>query len=365
MRPSSSRAPAIAELAVLGLGEQLHAAGVTVRELLDGCATDHPMRGKLEQVHATMLRVAALTGQLDGLARRRHPRATSLDLNSVVLQLAPSLQRLLGPFITLETALNPRGLWAAVDRGQIEQVALGLVINAREALPLGGMISIGTRHCVLEQSRSHWVGELSAGEWAVLEVTDNGTGVDERTVHHLFEPSGNGLPLDSSLSLATVAAIVRDAGGQMVLDATPGGGTILAACFPAVRPRRTRLPATGIACAVLVVDEDEWTRLSAARTLRRAGYGVLEAEHAEAALELLDDVAGSCVSLVLVDQRLALTGARPLGDRIHSDRPDVHLLIAGGPPATTTLAGNRSILEKPFTPDDLLRAVRERLPPDR
>jgi CheY-like chemotaxis protein len=361
VHPSSSIAAASAELAALGLGEQLHAAGATVRELLEDCAADHPMLGRLQQVHDTMLRVAALTGQLDGLARRRHPGATSLDLNSVVLQLTPSLQRLLGPFIALETALNPRGLWAAVDRGQIEQVALGLVINAREALPLGGVICISTRHCILEEARSHRVGELSPGEWAMLEVTDNGTGVDERTVHHLSKPSMKGLPLDSSLSLATVSAIVRDTGGQMVLDTTPGGGTMLAACFPAVRPRRTRLPATGSACAVLVVDDDEWTRLSAARTLRRAGYGVLEAEHAEAALELLDDIAGSCVSLILVDHRLASAGARPLGDRIHSERPDVHLLIAINPPVTMRLADNRSVLEKPFTPDALVRAVRQRI----
>jgi two-component system cell cycle sensor histidine kinase/response regulator CckA len=199
----------------------------------------------------------------------------------------------------------------------------------------------------------------------MLEVSDNGTGVDERAVHHLFEPSAKGLPLDSSLSLATVSAIVRDAGGQMVLDTKPGGGTMLAACFPAVQPRRTRLPATGSACAVLVVDDDEWTRLSAARTLRRAGYGVLEAEHADAALELLDDVAGSCVSLILVDHRLASDGARPLGDRIHSERPDVHLLIATSPSATMTSTGNRSVLEKPFTPDDLVRAVQRRIPAPR
>lgn len=365
MRPSSSTAPARAELAAPRLGEQLHTAGATVRELLENCAADHPMRGRLEQVHATILRVATLTGQFDGLARRQRPRATSLDLNSVVLQLTPSLQRLLGPFIALETAVNPRALWAAVDRGQIEQVALGLVINAREALPLGGVIGIGTRHCVLEESLSYWVGELSPGEWAMLEVTDNGTGVDERTVRHLFEPSVNGLPLDSSLSLATVSAIVRDAGGQMVLDTTPGGGTTLAACFPAVRPRRIRLPAAGSPCAVLVVDDDEWIRLSAARTLRRAGYDVLEAEHAERALELLDDVAGSCISLILMDQRLASVGALPLGDRIHSERPEIHLLIASSPSATITSAGNRSVLEKPFTTDALLRAVQERIPAPR
>jgi two-component system cell cycle sensor histidine kinase/response regulator CckA len=365
VRPANSISPVTPEREALGLGELLRAAGVTVREVLEHCAADDPMRGRLEAVHGTMQQVASLTGQLDGLARRRLPRATSLDLNSVARQLTPSLQRLLGPFIALETELDPSGLWAAVDRGQIEQVVLGLVINAREALPLGGIICIGTRRRVLDQTRSHWIGELAPGDWAILEVTDNGTGIDERVVYHLFEPPLQGLPVDSSLSLATVSAIVRDAGGQMILDNTPGGGTMLAACFPAVQPRRVRQPATGTACAVLVVDDDEWTRLTAARTLRRAGYGVLEAEHADAALELLDDVAGSCVSLVLVDHRLASAGPYPLSDRLRQDRPDVHLLVTTSPLARMTATGDQSILEKPFTSDDLLRAVQERLPAPR
>ena len=362
---SDLRPPVAGNPPGVALGESLQAAGVTVRELLDNCPPNDPMRSRLEQVHETVQRLAALAAPFGAAPQRHAARATSLDLNTVVRQLAPSLQGLLGPFISFETDLHSGGLWAAIDRGQVEQVALGLVLNAREALPLGGRICVSTRRRLLDQPRTFWIGSLAPGDWALLEVADNGTGVDEQTVRQLFEPSLRGLPIDSSLSLATVSAIVRDAGGQIVLDATPGGGTMLAACFPAMLPRRIRQPATGTARAVLVVDDDEWSRLSAARTLRRAGYGVLEAEHADAALELLDDVAGSCVSLVVVDARLASAGARPLGARIRQERPDVEVLMTASSPAKLAAPGDQDVLEKPFTPDTLLRAVRERLPAPR
>ncbi|MGH7593850.1 MAG: ATP-binding protein, partial [Gemmatimonadales bacterium] len=225
MSASDGTPTATAEIPGSTIGELVQAAGVTVRELLDRCPSDDPMRGKLEQVQGTMQRLVALTGPSNPGGPRRPPRATTLDLNTVVRQLAPSLQRLLGPFIALETELHPAGVWAAADRGQVEQVALGLVINAREALPIGGTICLRTRRRVLANAVNHWIGKLGPGEWATVEVTDNGTGIDERTVHHLREPSFRGLPFDSSLSLATVSAIVRGAGGQVVLDTTPGGGT--------------------------------------------------------------------------------------------------------------------------------------------
>ncbi|MGH7524376.1 MAG: hypothetical protein ACREK8_08725 [Gemmatimonadales bacterium] len=333
--PISSTAPA--------LGDLLRAAGITVRELLAACESGDPSRSRLEVLDAAMQRAAVLSGQLDGRSRH-HRRTTSLDLNTVVQQLAPSLQRLLGPFVSLETELESRGLWAAVDRSQLEQVALGLVINAREALPLGGHVRIATRYLALTHPATHRVGELAPGEWAVLEVTDGGAGIDERLVPHLIETAQYGLPVDSSLSLATVSGIVRDAGGQMILDIAPDGRTILGACFPAVDRPRGRRPAMAVADAVLVVADDEWSRLSAARTLRRAGYGVLEAEHAEAAFELLDDVAGSCVCLVLVPAALAASGLPSFAEQLRRDRPDLE------------------VLPLPVAPDELLSAVGQRLP---
>jgi two-component system cell cycle sensor histidine kinase/response regulator CckA len=357
---STVPASATPDLLASGIGELLQAADSTLAQLLDRCDPADPMRRDLEQVQETMQQLAALTGQLGILDRRKTVRATALDLNSVVHHIRAALQRLLGPFISLDTSLHPPGLWVAGDRGKIEQVALGLVINAREALPLGGTICVATVHRVLDETRSYRIGKLPAGSWAVLEVRDNGTGVDERTVLHLLEPSLRGMAFDSSLSLATVSAVVQGAGGHLLLDTSESGGTLLAACFPAVTPPRSRLPATGVASAVLVVDDDEWTRCSAATTLRRAGYGVLEAEHTEAALELLDDVAGSCVRVMLVDADLAFGGTRPLDSVMRRERPDIEVLVMA---RQSTLTGSERppALGKPFKSDDLLRAVRDRL----
>jgi two-component system cell cycle sensor histidine kinase/response regulator CckA len=287
-------------------------------------------------------------------------RSTPLDLNSVLREMVPSLQRLLGPFVTLETVLHMPSLWAAAERSRIEQVALGLVINAREALPLGGKVRLASRRRVLEAETAYRVGSLPAGVWAVLEVRDNGSAADDRSVRDMFEPSARGLRFDSSLSLSTVSTVVAEAGGRMILDMPDGGGTVLAACFPAVPPPRARQPATGTANAVLIVDDDEWSRMSAARTLRHAGFGVLEAGHVDDALELLDDVAGSCVRLMVVDSKLLEAGPRSLGERIRRERPEVELLVTAAHRSSTGGDGHTPVLTKPFSGDDLLQAIRER-----
>ncbi len=345
----------------LGIGEALEVAKTTLRELLAACAPDDPLQPRLQQVHQTMAHLTVLAGQFDAAPRFNPVRATPLDLNTVVREMAAPLQRLLGPFISLETAFHLPGLWAAVDRGQIEQVALGLAINAREALPLGGTVRLATRRWVVDQPTPYRVGILPVGVWSALEVRDNGATVDERRMRHLLDPSMRRLPFDSTLSLATVAAIVSNAGGHVVLDMPNGGGTTLAACLPTVQPPRSRQPATGTATAILIVDDDEWARMSAARTLRHAGYGVLEASQANDALELLDDVAGSCVRLMIIDARLLSAGARPLGERVRRERPDVDLVVTATHRSFAAGEDQASILTKPFSPEDLLRAVRERL----
>jgi two-component system cell cycle sensor histidine kinase/response regulator CckA len=345
-----------------GIGQLVQAANETVRELIAECPPGDPIGTRLALVERTMRRLTLLTGQLNTVGRGIPGRATPLNLNSVVSQLSPSLQRLLGPFITLECALHPDGVWAAGDRGQMEHVALGLVINAREALPLGGAVHLGAHRWTVETERHYRVGSLPVGDWAVLEVRDNGSGIDERAMRYLLEPSLSGLPFDSSLSLATVAMIVRDAGGQMVLDTGRATGTSLAACFPMVRPPRARQPATGTANAILVIDDDEWARMSGARILRRAGFSVLEAEHGDAAIELLDDVAGSCVRLVLVAADLPQQGANPLIDRFHAERPEIEIVLTRDIHSQGSAADfSGVVLAKPFVADTLVKVVAERL----
>jgi two-component system, cell cycle sensor histidine kinase and response regulator CckA len=347
-------------LAEAAVGDLLGAAITEVRALLDHCPPGDPMRSGLRKVQQTVERLAALTGDLDGLNRRTTPRATAIDLNAVVRDMMASLQRLLGPFITLETTLHVPTLWAAGDRSRLEQVTLGLVINAREALPLGGKVRVTTRRWVLSHPTAYRIGSLPAGDWAVLEVRDNGAGIDAGGFIHLLEPSSRGLPFDSSLSLSTVSTVVTEAGGHVILDMPDDGGTVLAACFPAVEAPRVRQPATGTANAVLIVDDDEWSRMSAARTLRHAGFGVLEAGHADDAMELLNDVAGSCVRLLVADAKLLQAGLRPLGDRVRLERPEIEIVVTASHRSSTGGDGRTPVLTKPFAPEDLLHTIRDR-----
>jgi two-component system cell cycle sensor histidine kinase/response regulator CckA len=342
------------------IGDLLAAAHNALRELVEGCAPGDPLRERLRNVERAVDRLATLTGQLDATVRRRTTRATPLDLNRVIRQMTASLQRLLGPFINLETALHSTSLWASGDRSQIEHVALGLVINAREALPLGGTVQLATRRWVSDQPVQYRIGTLPAGTWAVVEVHNNGASVDDRSVRHLLDPAMRGRSLDSGLSLAAVASAVTEVGGQVILDVPDSGGTTLSACFPAVQSPRARQPATGTANAVLIVDSDEWSRMSAARTLRQAGYGVLEAGHGDDALELLDDVAGSCVRLMMVDAAILGAADRPFANRIARERPEIDLLVMANHRSSTGRPGQPPLLTKPFAPEDLLRVVRER-----
>jgi len=343
------------------VGELLDAATAAVRELVAGCPPGDPIQDRIRKVARAVDRLAALTDSLDATVRRRAGRASPLELNGAVRQMAVSLQRLLGPFTTLETSYQGGGLWAAAARTELEQVLLGLVINAREAMPLGGTVRVSTRRWQLDAPARFRIGCVPAGTWAVLEVHDNGAGVDEPGARHLLdraEPDGS---FGSSLSLATVSSVVTEAGGQIVLDLPAGGGTTLAACFPAIQSPRQRQPATGTASAVLIVDDDEWSRMSAARTLRQAGFGVLEAGHADDAVELLDDVAGSCVRVMLVDAAHLIAGDRPLGERVRHERPEIDVVVTASHRASTGSAADRSVLIKPYAAEELLQRVRERV----
>ena len=209
MSPTNLAEATIADGGTQAIGELVQAASAAVRDLMDRCPPGDPIGTGLRKVQQSMERLAVLTGQLPGTPGHASARATPLDLNSVVREMVAPLQRLLGPFINLETELHLPGLWAAGNRSQFEQVAFGLVINAREALPLGGKVRLATRRWVLAESTRYRIGTLGAGIWAVLEVRDNGAGIEAGGIRHLLEPSSRGLPFDSSLSLSTVSTTPR------------------------------------------------------------------------------------------------------------------------------------------------------------
>ena len=347
------------------IGNLLSAAGGNVRELLAECPPEHPMKERLDDLRDSLQSASSVTRQLNAFARRQPRRPVLNDLNHVVAQMRPLVERLAAPFIIVEESLAAGGAWLEADFGQLEQILLNLVANARDAMPLGGTLHLGTFHWDVQTERAHRYGTLPAGEWTVLEVRDSGAGMEADVLEHLFEPffttkvPGQG----TGLGLAAVYGLARQLGGQVIVDTVPGKGSALAVCLPAKAAPVGRPPIDNEPLAILVVDDDEWVRSVTSRILRRAGYGVLEAEHAASALELLRDVAGGCVRLVLTDVLMSGMSGLGLADAVRRDHPGVAVILMSGC-AQHLLGENYSegaygpVLAKPFTSAELLDAVR-------
>lgn len=347
------------------VGNLLTAAGGSVRELLAECDPGHPMAERLDDLRGSIQRASSITHQLNTFARRQPRRPALVDLNGMVAQMRPMLQRLAGPFITIDEVAAEGGAWIEADIGQIEQMLLILVANARDAMPLGGRLRVGTFRWRVAVERAHRHGTLRAGNWVVLEVRDSGAGMEPDVMEHLFEPffTTKGPGQGTGLGLASVYGLARQLGGQVIVESAPGTGSTFAVCIPAKEAPQGRADAAAGPEAVLVVDDDEWVRTVTARILRRAGYGVLQADHASAAMELLRDVAGGCVRVVLTDLLMAGQSGRALAEVVRRDYPGIRLVLMSGlsadlVPEVLAQAGGGPILTKPFTAAELLEAVR-------
>lgn len=346
------------------LGNLLQVASGNVRELLGDCTEDHPMTERLDDLRESLGRATSITRQLNAFSRRLPRRPTLTEWGSVVGQMRPLLQRLSGPFIPIEELLVEGGAWLEADTGHLEQILLNLVANARDAMPLGGTLQIGTYHWSLTADRAHRHGTLPAGEWSVLEVRDSGAGMDDEVMEHLFEPffTTKGPGQGTGLGLAAVYGLARQLAGQVLVESSAAGSTF-AVCLPAKEAPLARVRSGAAPGAILVVDDDEWVRTVTARILKRAGYGVLQADHAAAAMELLRDVAGGCVRLVLTDAKMSGSNDRALAEVVRRDHPDIRVvLMTGGPsgqlPPEIAMASYGPVLSKPFTAVELLEAVR-------
>jgi nitrogen-specific signal transduction histidine kinase len=350
---------AVARLAA-GLSTELtplvRSAGTTVQELQQAYPHDAALHGQLDQVREALQRSAVVLRHLESVGRSAQRPVTAVDINAVIEKLRPLLPRLAGPFVTLREDLAPMGAWTSAELGQLEQMLLALVVNARDAMPLGGELTITTRQWTLAAPRWHRHGELRAGEWSVVQVRDTGAGMDADTMDRLFEPfhttkaPGTG----SGLALASVYGMVQQRGGQVLVAANDGPGTSVSICLP-VAAALPQANAVADGEAVLVVDDDEWVRNVTARVLRRAGYGVLEAHHGMAALELLRDVAGQCVGTVLADVHMPRLDGHGLAQVVRRERPAMRVVLMTGDSGNWDEA--QRVLRKPFTAGELLAAI--------
>ena len=332
---------------------------LALREL-DG---SDPVRNFIVEVRKAGERASRLTRQLLAFSRRQILEPRVLDLNEVVAELSMMLRRLIGEDVELLLTLDPAIARVRADPGQIEQVIANLAVNARDAMPEGGTLTIETRRV-----------ERDGAECVLLAVTDTGVGMDEETRAHAFEPffTTKEVGKGTGLGLATVYGIVVQSGGAIELEAKPGSGTAVRLYLPASRntgdlARRAQSePATARGSeTVLVVEDEPAVRRLAVEALRTHGYRVLEAAGAHEATALSESY-GEPIDLMLTDVVMPTVNGRELAERLTRERPDLKVVFMSG--YTDDAIVRHGVLEegvsfigKPFTPSDLARKIRETL----
>jgi len=329
-----------------------------------------PRREEVEEIRAAGQRAGSLTQQLLAFSRKQMAERKPLDLNEVVTESGKMLGRLLGEQVEIVTSLAPDLGMAVADRGQIVQILMNLVINARDAMPAGGRILIETSNADLEQD-SLPSKDAVPGSFVVLSVADTGEGMSEETLQHVFEPffTTKGLGLGTGLGLSTVYGTVRQSGGWIDVDSCPGEGSrfriylprVAAAAAAAERSAPPAAAAGGMETILVAEDQPEVRRL-ALRILKSNGYRLLEASSGPEALELSRRYSGP-IDLLLTDVVMPDMTGRELAARVHKARPSMKVLYVSG--YTADIIGREGVLEegvdylpKPFTPAQLALKVR-------
>jgi len=330
-----------------------------------------PNREKLTEVYKAGQRAAALTHQLLAFSRRQVLQLAPLDLNQVAEELMKMVHRLIGENIELVVIPGPE-LWpVSADRGQIEQVLMNLCVNARDAMPEGGRLSIETDNILLDTEycvRHEWA---KPGRYVQLSVTDTGCGMDETTLDKIFEPFFTTKEPDkgTGLGLATVYGIVRQHEGMIRVKSEPGKGSRFSLYLSAIAQSETRvLPESeesvpGGHETILLAEDNEAICLLAMNILERSGYRVLTAADGEEALSLYGQH-GSEIDLLVLDVVMPKKSGRGVYDEIRAIRSDVKCLFVSGYSASAVhtsfiLERKLRLIQKPYKNVDLLRAVRE------
>ncbi|MFN8455295.1 MAG: ATP-binding protein [Anaerolineae bacterium] len=336
-------------------------------------AADHPVQEFVETILDSGQRAVDLIKQLLAFSRQQITAPKVLDLNMVISSLSRMLGRLIGAEVELKTNLAAN-LWPIrIDPTQIEQVIANLAVNAHDAMPQGGQLTIETANAVLDEAycTSH-VGS-QPGEYALLAVSDTGIGMSEEVQSRIFEPffttkeAGKG----TGLGLSTVLGIVGQNGGHIWVESEVGQGTIFKIYFPRVReavitsserPRhRTDDLPRGTETVLLVEDEPK-VRDLANRLLQRQGYRVLIATNGVEALQLAQDYTGE-IDLLLTDVVMPQMNGKALADQLKLMRPHVKVLFASGYTdktliPTEALGTDVAFIQKPFSVMELSQKVR-------
>jgi len=339
--------------------------------LRDAMPPENRLRRHVEEIRAASERGAALVGQLLALTRQQVIEARILDLNNIVLGMRDILQRLIGEDIHLVTMCAEGLASAKVDPEQIHQALLNLAINARDAMPAGGKLVLETLNTQVTEDFAHSHPGLRPGNYVVLAVSDNGTGIDPEVLPHIFEPFyTTKRDQGSGLGLATVYGIVKQNQGCIYAQSEQGCGATFCIYLPAVEAEAGRAPGEQVAAisagpqTVLLVEDDDIVRRSIHETLQLSGYRVLEAANAKQALEMSARYDGP-VHLMLTDLVMPDMSGRDLVRHIAPSRPEMQVLLISGythdPRTRQAIGEGMAFFGKPFTPARLVQKVRDML----
>ena len=335
--------------------------------LLERAGSDETLGDDLREIQRATERAAKLTRQLLAFGRRQVLAARPVSLSAVVDGLESMLTRLIGEDIVLVTDLDPDVGTVVIDPGQLEQVVVNLVVNARDAMPTGGTLSVVTT-CIDREGESY----------AVLTVSDTGLGMDAQTRARAFEPFFTTRPDGVGLGLASVYGIVRQSGGEVDVTSEPGRGATFTVLLPrsdapaeeAHAPSDAPVPPTaaaGAAGTILLVEDEDVVRSLARRVLEQQGYTVLESRDGYEAVELAEGD-NRPIDLLLTDVVMPGLRGHEVANRVAASRPGIKVLYMSGY-ADEDLPGgegdDRHFLEKPFSTDALARKIRELLEPAR
>ena len=329
-------------------------------------------RNGIEQIKEAGHRAASLTRQLLMFSRQQVLEPKVLDLNEVVSNIGKLLRRLIGEDITQVLCLHPALGRVKIDPGQMEQIIMNLAVNARDAMPGGGQLTIETENVELDNAYACKHALVQPGPYVMLAVSDTGCGMDADTQARIFEPffttkgPGNG----TGLGLATVDGIVKQSGGNVWVYSELGKGTTLKIYLPRVE-KTSELPEPGAAPAelfpgsetVLLVEDDEMVRALAQAILERYGYHVLAARNVHDALRFAQEGPGQ-IHLLLTDTIMPVMNGPELAKRFRSIRPETKVLFMSGYTDkvisyTAALEPGTAFLQKPFTPQTLTQKVHE------
>ncbi|WP_298818643.1 histidine kinase N-terminal 7TM domain-containing protein [Chloroflexus sp.] len=334
---------------------------------------DHPIHAELELIRQSAARASELVRQLLTFARRQPGQPRPIDVNRQINDTMNMMRRLIGEHIRLRLELSEPIDQVMIDPHQFEQVLINLVVNARDAMPDGGDLIIRTAMTYLSASEIPSFSKAQAGKYVLLSVCDTGIGIDAAILPHLFEPYFTTKPIGkgSGLGLAICDGIVTQHGGFFAVESQPNAGSCFTVALPAIAreaiPLDDEQPTvaqnvdyTGHETILLVEDEPE-VRQSAARLLREQGYTVLEATHAQEAIDLALSY-GDDLRLLISDVVLPHTDGISLGRQLQQLLPHVRVILMSGYVQRILANGDESpypILSKPFTRYQLLGAIRK------